>query len=316
MVLPGCLETLMMIRPTTTFSETQHSFLQMPPVVQFMRLHSAGESCQTRRYSAQWIECAAVELHESQRITQLCPFSSTRSNQTRQRLFRSCLLATPHSIRRPTPPASAGSRTTLTTSALWISPIRVLWRLVTPQNRRVKTSRTRSNRSLMGAIDQRRSGLREYSIRPNEPHQFSGHISSHFNVTVLGASILNQVTNSSNSTTNSTVTVSNNILSVLSASITGGNVSNVTLTWTPSSLNITGFTVTVTDLPGATASWAPVTYYCTGVNVASVCLYPNASNTSSISSFRSINTTTNTNASFKWYKYIRKPIVSDSNGPN
>ena len=122
----------------------------------------------------------------------------------------------------------------------------------------------------------------------------SGHT---FNVTVLGAAILNQASNSSNSNSNSTVTISNDIPSVLSSSI-NGNVTNVTLTWTPSLLNITGFTVTVTDSLGATASWSPVTYYCTCVNSASVCLYSNASNTSSISSYNSTNSTTNTSASF------------------
>ena len=131
--------------------------------------------------------------------------------------------------------------------------------------------------------------------------------SSHtFNVTVFGASITNQVTNSSNSTSSnssSSVTISNDIPSVLSSS-TSGNVTNVTLSWAPSTLNITGFTVTVTDSLGATDSWAPVTYYCTCINSATVCLYPNASSTSAISSLNSTNSTTNTSASFKYILFV------------
>ena len=114
-----------------------------------------------------------------------------------------------------------------------------------------------------------------------------------FNVSVLGAAVTSEASNSTNGTV---ITISDDIPSILSTS-TIGNVTNVTLTWTPSSLNITGFTISVTDSLGATASWAPVTYYCTCVNAASVCLYPNASDTSSTSN--STNSTSNTSAPLK-----------------
>lgn len=118
-------------------------------------------------------------------------------------------------------------------------------------------------------------------------------ISSHtFNVTVLAAAISVQGNRSADSKNNNTVTISNDIPAVLSMNGTSGNATNVTLTWTPQTLNITGFTVTVTDSLGATASWAPVTYYCTCVSDAALCLYPNTSNTNSMSN--STNSTTNT----------------------
>lgn len=134
------------------------------------------------------------------------------------------------------------------------------------------------------------------NIRWNELNVISFLVTSGYtlNVTVLGAAIVTQSDNSSNSTNSTIISISDDIPTVQSTISIGGNVTNVTLTWTPSTLNITGFTVTVTDALGATVSWAPVTYYCTCISAAAVCLYPNASDTSSTSN--STNSTSNTSA--------------------
>ena len=149
------------------------------------------------------------------------------------------------------------------------------------------------------------SGAPSYvAVRWNQANYFSFLvISSHqFNVTVLAATLAIQSNSSSNFTSsNTTVMISNDIPSVLSMNSSVGNATNVTLYWTPEALNLTGFTVTVTDLLGATASWAPVTYYCTCVSTAAVCLYPNVSQTSSISN--STNSTTNTSKMRLDYTY-------------